>query len=183
MKREHAHQADTEVLVRLRQEEAQITESPSADSYVKLADAYRLLGMGKEADRVLQMAEVIESGGRPQGQQAADGLLSGAASPTMLVEVIQILSRTKLSGDLVIDAQAQTFHLYFDHGHIINASSNHHPSGLVSFRMALRVACGSYRFVQNPVGDVSRLIDERTEILLLNAMQDVDERTNTEPES
>jgi len=175
-KNTNLHQANNELLQRLRREEAQIREKPSADAYVKLSSAYRLLGMGKEADRVLQLAEELEVGEGGQGQTEADGLLSGAVNLTMLVEVIQIVSRTKLCGDFMIDAPTQTFHLFFDHGRIINATSEHHLAGLTSFRMALRVTDGSYRFVQKPLPDVARLIDERTEILLLNAMQDADEQ-------
>jgi hypothetical protein len=167
-----------EMLAKLRQEEAQLAANPSADSYLRLADSYRGIGMGKEADRMLQMAETLENGGNPQTAQSPHGLLCGAASPTMLVEVIQILSRTRLSGDFVVDAQAQTFHLIFNHGHIITALSDHHSPGLASFRMALRVPKGSYRFVQKPTDDIPHLIQEPTEMLLLNAMQMVDEQNN-----
>jgi hypothetical protein len=175
MKKKHIH-VNSELLIKLRNEEARIAGCPSADGYLELADQYRVLGMGKEADRILQMAEEIENSGLSPGQQAADGLLSGTANPTMLVEVVQILSRTKLSGDFVIDAEAQTFHLFFDRGHIINALSDHHSPGLDSFRHAMCVPCGAYRFVENAACDVPHLIDEGTEILLLNAIQAVDER-------
>jgi hypothetical protein len=211
MKVKHASE-DTELLVKLRQEEAQLTSSPSTDRYVRLADAYRGLGMGRQADRMLQMAEVLESGGTlppqvphapqpspalhapqpaplqapqvspaPQAPQVfpapqTDGFLSGAATPTMLVEVIQILTRTKVSGEFLIDAQSQTFHLFFDHGHIINACSKQYSPGIDSFSNALRVPHGSYRFVQKPVREVARLIDERPDVLLLNAMQELDEQ-------
>jgi hypothetical protein len=174
---------NTELLVKLRHQEAEITDRPTTDSYVKLADAYRGLGMAKEADRLLQLAEVLERGGDPQGMQAAAGLVSGTANPTMLVEVIQILSRTRLSGDFVVDAQSQTFHLFFDRGQIVNASSELYPPGIASFRRALRVPCGSYRFVQKPMEDAPRLIDEATDILLLHAMQDADEHKPEEPNS
>ena len=180
MKKKRLHRTDAEALMKLRCEEAQLAGSPSTDSYVKLADAYRLLGMGKEADRLLQMAEAIENGQRPQPPppaKAVDGLLSGKATPTMVIEVIQILSRTKLSGDFIIDAQTETFHLFFDDGFIVSASSCRHAAGVDSFRMALKVSQGTYHFVQKPLlKDVPHLIHERVDVLLLHAMQDQDER-------
>jgi hypothetical protein len=168
--------SDTELLAKLREQEQQLSTSPSLDSYVQLADAYRSLGMKRQADRMLQMAEALENGASAP-PPPADGLLSGAVSPTMLVEVIQILTRTKLSGEFIIDAKTQTFRLYFDHGHIINALSAQHSPGLDSFQMALRVTQGSYRFIQKSILDIPRLIDEPPDLLLLNAMQEADEQT------
>ncbi|HYG34265.1 MAG TPA: DUF4388 domain-containing protein, partial [Clostridia bacterium] len=111
------------------------------------------------------------------------GLLSGTASPVMLAEVIQILSRTQRSGEFVIDALADTFRLFFDQGNIINASSQRHPPGLESFQQALRVPVGSYQFLEKPIGSMERLINEDTEFLLLNAMQEVDEASTTNCET
>jgi len=180
MKKKRSH-VNAELLDKLRQEETRLAASPSTDGYLTLADSYRTLGMGKEADRILQLAEEAEGASQAAGTPPPDGLLSGSANPTMLVEVVQILSRTKLSGDFTIDAEAQTFHLFFDHGHIINASSVHHAPGLDSFHQAICVPSGSYRFIQKSVGDVPRLIDGGTELLLLNAMQHVDERASVKP--
>jgi hypothetical protein len=92
----------------------------------------------------------------------------------MLTEIIQILSRTQSSGDFVVDSQADTFHLYFDHGQIINASSQNWPQGIPSFRMALHVAHGHYRFVPMPTTQMPRLIHGGTDLLLLDAMQEKD---------
>jgi hypothetical protein len=167
--------APPERLAELRLREKQILPKPSAESYLQLASDYDAIGLMKEADRLRQLAEFFETGNAP-AMNPSDGLLSGTADPVMLTEVIQILSRTKLSGDFIIDSQAQTFHLYFDHGQIINASSQSDPAGVPSFRRALQVPSGTYRFVKTPINDVSRLISDGTDLLLLEAMTDADKQ-------
>jgi hypothetical protein len=167
--------ADAARLAELRRREKQVIERPSAETYLDLAAEYQVLGLAKESDRLRQLAESFENGGNASGAMPSEGLLSGTATPVMLTEVIQILSRTRLSGEFIIESQAQTFHLYFDQGQIINASSQHHPPGIASFRMALRVPCGSYRFVQKAIPDVPRLIQDGTDFLLLDAMRDEDQ--------
>jgi hypothetical protein len=161
---------DSARLAELRRREKQALHQPTAESYLELADAYHALGLVKESDRLLQLAESYEN----SGPSPARGLLSGAANPVMLIEVIQILSRTKSTGDFVIDTQAETFHLFFDRGQIINASSQSEAPGMPSFRRALRVASGNYRFVQLPAHNLPRLIEGGTEILLLDAMHEED---------
>jgi hypothetical protein len=168
---------NTQRLAELRLREKQILPNPSAESYLLLAAEYDGLSLAKEADRLRQLAEFFEQNEKSPVAGPADGLLSGAADPVMLTEIIQILSRTKLSGDFVIDSQAQTFHLYFDHGQIINASSQSDPAGVPSFRRALQVPNGTYRFVQTAIDDVSRLINDGTDLLLLEAMTDADKQS------
>lgn len=158
-----------ERLLALRRREAQVILRPSAEAYVDLAESYQSLGLEKESDRLLQAAESLELNSRPH-----PGLLCGTANPTMIIEVIQIVTRTTLKGELTIETPADTFHLFFDEGRIINASCQSQPSGLASFRMALRVTSGNYRFVEKTVDKVIRLIDDPTETLLLNAMHDAD---------
>lgn len=161
----------------LRKHEKELVRQPSTEGYLKLADEYRLLGMGKESDRLLQLAEAIESGERVSDSQTPVNLLSGTATPVMVVEIIQILSRTKLSGEFIIHAPGENYSIFFDHGHIINASTSNqkYAPGLESFHQAMRVPQGTYHFVQKAVTNEVRLIDGQTEILLLNAMQDADE--------
>jgi len=165
---------DSKRLRELRAREAQITCVPTAESYLKLADEYQALGLVKESDRIRQLAEILEVGSEHPLLHKANGLLYGAANPIMLAEVMQILSRTTLTGDLSIDTPAETYHVYFNQGRIINASSQQHAAGLPSFRMALRVTSGSYRFVEVSVDGLDRFIHEPTEILLLNALHEAD---------
>ncbi|WP_160164511.1 DUF4388 domain-containing protein [Pedosphaera parvula] len=174
-KKKFVHQPDSEQLLELRRREEEIAAKPSAECYLKLADDYQNLGLNKESDRLLQLAESLEGGDRAHGHDHSKGLMSGAANPVMIAEVIQILSRTTLTGDLSIDAKTETFHLYFDKGQIINASSEHYPPALKSFCMALRVTSGTYRFAERPVDKIERLIEGNTEVLLLNAMYDKDQ--------
>jgi hypothetical protein len=175
MKAKNLHPANTEILIKLRKSEEQITRNPTAESYFELAGKYHALGMIKDSDRLMQLAEVVENKGSPSTHGThPHGLLSGAANPTMILEVIQILSRTKVSGELTIEAPAQIFRLFFDQGHVINAYSQVHSAGFNSFRMALRVPHGAYYFVEKMVDQIPRTIDEMTEILLLNALTDAD---------
>jgi hypothetical protein len=176
MKTKTAHPANTEILIKLRKSEEQITRNPTTESYFKLADEYLSLGLIKESDRLMQLAEQAENKDQSPSAQGSHhhGLLSGSANPTMILEVIQILSRTKVSGELAIEAPAQTFRLFFDSGHVINAFSQVHSAGFNSFRMALRVPHGTYCFVEKKVDQIPRTIDEMTEILLLNALTDAD---------
>jgi len=146
-----------------------------------LSDQYRLAGMGREADRLLQLAEGMENLGKPAAQASQEGLLSGTANPLMIAEVIQILSRAQLSGEFVITAPHDRFQLFFNQGHIINAQSQQHAPGLESFRQSLRVANGTYQFLQKNIEGIATLIEEQTEVLLLNAMQEADEATAPHP--
>jgi hypothetical protein len=166
---------DPERLRALRAREMRIACVPTAESYLKLADDYQALGLAKESDRIRQLAELFESGSDHQQLNNNNGLLFGAVNPVMLFEVLQILSRSSLTGILSIETQAQTFHLFFDQGHIINATSQQYVAGMESFRMALRAASGNYRFVEKSVEGIERLIHDQTEILLLNAAHDADE--------
>jgi len=170
MKTEHVQASDDTRLAELRRREKELSSRPTAEGYLELAEEYRALGFGKESDRLHQLAEASENACSPTGH----GLLTGAASPLMLAEVIQMLSRTKASGDFIIDSPADTYHLFFDGGQIINASSRNHPPGVASFRVALRVSVGTYRFVEMAVADQSRLIRGDTEFLILDAMHHVD---------
>jgi len=178
MKSKSRHSIDIERLMLLRRLEAEIARSPSVETYLKLADEYHSIGLGKESDRLLQLAEAAENGKEPKNTPANNnGLMSGTANPLMVIEVIQILSRAKLNGDMIIDCEAQTFHLYFNQGQIINATSQHYEAGLESFRMSLRVSCGTYRFFEKQLENVPRLIEENTEILLLDAVHEADNQS------
>ncbi len=174
MKSKHAHAANAESLAELRQREKEVALRPTTVAYLELADHYHALGYSKDSDRLAQLAEALENAG---SGQMSDGLMSGTADALMLIEVIQILSRTRHSGDLIIDSQQQSFHLYFDQGQIINATSQCHPAGVESFRMALKVSSGTYRFVAKPLADMARLIEEPTDFLLLDAMHNADKET------
>jgi hypothetical protein len=174
MKTRRVQNNHSKELADLRRRERQVACSPSAVSYLELADQYLGLGMGKESDRLTQLAEALENGEPNPNSSATTSLLSGSASPIMLAEVIQILTRTQLSGDFTIDGQAQVFHLYFEKGRIINAASQQHPEGIESFYMAMRVPFGTYHFIQKPVTDISRLIEDSTDMLLLHAMHEAD---------
>jgi hypothetical protein len=174
MKTKHAHAPNAERLTELRRREEEVAKSPSPENYLKLADEYHALNMGKESDRLAQLAEALENGAVRGNGSGSHGYLSGAANPTMLTEVVQILSRTGSSGDFVIETPAQTFHLYFVQGRIINAISQLYRPGLESFRKALRVSAGTYHFVQKTVHGIEPLLSETTEILLLNAMDEAD---------
>jgi hypothetical protein len=176
------HKARQLRLAELRKQEEQLAGvKPTPESYIKLADDYHALGLTKESDRLHHMAELVESGGQPLPSQPNPGLLSGTANPTMIAEMVQILSRTTLTGELLIDGQVEMFHVFFDHGQIINASSQSHTEGIVSFFMALRVACGTYQFCEKPVKTIKRLIQGSTDMLLLNAMHAADEEKSCKP--
>ncbi len=177
MKSKSTHFAKAKGLAELRHREMDIALHPSAEAYLELADRYHAMGFTKDSDRLAQLAEALEAAtGKAEGG-VSDGLMSGTANSLMLVEVIQILSRTKQSGDLIIDTPFQSFHMYFDQGQIINASSQCYPAGMESFRMALRISSGTYRFVEKALPDMARLIEEGTDILLLDAMHVADKET------
>jgi hypothetical protein len=181
MKARGQHAAESPRLGELRRREKELAIQPSAEGYLDLAAQYRLAGMAREADRLLQLAEGMENLGKPSAQATQEGLLSGTANPLMIAEVIQILSRAQLSGEFVIVSPNDRFQLYFNQGHIINAHSQQCAPGLESFRQSLRVANGTYQFLQKTIEGVPTLIDEQTEVLLLNAMQDADEATAPNP--
>src|SRR4051794_7903709 len=82
---------DRQQTLELRQREEEIAANPSAESYLKLAEEYQALGLGKESDRLLQLAESLEGEDRSHGHDSAKGLMFGAANPVMLSEVIQIV--------------------------------------------------------------------------------------------
>lgn len=173
------HKARQLRLAELRKQEEQVAaDKPTAESFMALADAYHALGLDKEADRLHRMAEIMESGGELPITQPAPGLLSGTANPTMIAEMMQILSRTTLTGELAIDGQTEIFRVFFDQGQIINAISAAYPEGLSSFGQALRVASGTYQFCERPVKNIKRLIQGSTDMLLLNAMHDADMENN-----
>jgi hypothetical protein len=178
IKKKHIDPTERERVLELRNREQEIAANPSAEDYVKLAEEYQALGLDKESDRLLQLAESLEGGEKAHGHDSAKGLMSGAANPVMLSEVIQIIGRTALTGDLTIEAKTQVFHLYFDQGQLINATSEQHPAGPKSFYVALHVNGGSYRFSEKPVDKIERLIQGNVEVLLLNAMYDKDEELN-----
>lgn len=163
-------------LTELRAREAQLALHPTADGYLELADEYHALGLNKESDRFVQLAETLEANGINPNTHPANGLMFGTVDPVMLVEVIQILSRTTLTGELIIDAPHEAFHLYFDEGHIISALCQSAPPGVATFRGALQVQFGTYRFIKKSVADISRVITARTEVLLLETLHDVDKQ-------
>lgn len=166
---------DPQKLDELQVLEKLIACKPSPEQYVKLAHEYQLLGIGKEADRLLQLAEFFE-GSQPGSTGAAPmGLLSGTATPVMIVEVIQILSRTQSSGEFVVDTPNGSFHLFFKEGFVISAISDEFPLGLESFQHALRVTSGSYYFMQKCVDHTEQIMNAHTEVLLLDAMRQADE--------
>lgn len=162
-------------LSELRQRELQVALKPCAEAYISLAKEYLAIGLSKEYDRLLQKAESIENGGRPRDPHGSEALLSGTNNPAMLIEVIQTLSRTPASGDLVIVTPAQSYHIYFHEGWIISAMSQDYPSGIASLRRALSTTSGTYGFFEKDVSNVERVIFDSTDILLLNVLQHADE--------
>jgi len=164
-----------EKFAELRHREDQLAANPSAAGYLELADEYHNLGLNKESDRLLQLAEAVETGGPGYGSHSANGLMFGAVDPVMLIEVIQILSRTTLTGELIIDAPSEAFHIFFNQGHVINAVSQSYPCGIRSFRQALQATFGTYRFIKRPVDAIDRVISSQTEVLLMEAIHHADE--------
>jgi len=166
--------ADPKRLAELRRREEAIATQPTAECYLKLAHEYHALGLNKESDRLLQLAEALENGLSSTTRQDHNGLMCGTADPVMLIEVIQILSRTTLTGELIVDTPEQTFHAFFDQGNIINASSQSFADGLESLRRMLQISFGTYRFIKKSVAHMAHLIDDQTEVVLLNVMHDAD---------
>jgi chemotaxis signal transduction protein len=163
-----------EQLQELREAERKLAQTPSVKGYLDLADRYTAFGLPKDTERLMLLAERLEAGGGTSSG-AEDSLMSGAVNPMMLVEVLQILSRTSRTGDLVLESADQTFHIYFDKGQIISATSTTHEEGLPSFNMAIRMAGGMYRFTEKEDLQIPRIIKLGSDHLIMEAVRLMDE--------
>ncbi len=161
----------------LHRVEEQLSLNPTVDGCLELADRYAELGMAKDAQRLIQVAELLEKDSVQTGNTTSDSLLSGSINPLMIIEVLQILARTRKSGELVLESTGQTFRIFFDRGQIINAHSTSEMPGITSFLMAIRIAEGTYRFRENNEIQIERLIEDKTDHLIMEAARLMDEST------
>ena len=173
----------------LRQLEAELTEAPNVEGFLQVAERYAHLNLHKEAARFYRRAEDCEHG-PPEGRAPAPAppptpvigpvaLLSGALSPQMVVEIIQMLYNTMRTGELVVsDTHGETVRLYLDKGRVINAIGNRFGRGDKSFERSLVMREGTYQFFERPVAHIAPVFDQNTDHLLLNALQRIDEQAS-----
>jgi chemotaxis signal transduction protein len=161
--------------LRLRDLELEVSQTPSVEGYIELADQYGAAGMPKEAARIIRVAEQLESSFLTGHTGETSTELFGRLKPGMLVEVVQALSRTSRTGQLTLETDSQTFHIHFKHGDVINATSLHRPPGMPSFIAAFQARQGTYRFAHRTGSTIERAFFSDTESLLLEAMQLLDE--------
>lgn len=166
---------EPEQIEELHKIEEHLSLNPTVNGCLDLADRYSELGMTKDAQRLIQVAELLEKDSSRDVKTAPDNLLTGAITPLMIIEVLQILSRTQKSGELVLESTEQTFHIFFDQGQIINAHSTSDMPGFASFLMAVRITDGNYRFIENNDIQVERLIENKTDHLIMEAVRLMDE--------
>lgn len=159
-------------LLDFRIREAKLSKEPSVEGYLKLAGDYGSFGLRKESERLIRVAEDLESGNT---SAPSEHLFAGTADPTMLCEVLQILSRTQRTGDLVVETPAQTYHVILDTGRVINATCMNQGAGQPSFQAALSSRQGSYRFIEKDVAGTETTITDSTEALLLTTLHDIDQ--------
>ncbi len=166
--------AVTEAQLRLLQDQAhKLAQLPTVEGCLDLAEKYRVVGLGKEAERLVNDAEKIERGELVENSQMAH-LLSGPASAHMVVEVMQILSRTQLTGELLLENSSHIVRVYFQRGEVINATSSLHRPGFDSFCAATHFCHGTYCFVERSV-PAERRLDNPLDVMLIEALQLQDE--------
>src|SRR6185503_17059984 len=121
----------------------ELSKTPSVEGFLDLAESYRKLGLAKEAERLIHEAERCEQGTHgPHGP--LHNLVSGAITQAMVVEVMQILNRTQITGELLLENSSQIVRIYFDRGEVINATSSLCPPGFPSFMIATHITHGNY---------------------------------------
>lgn len=168
-------QASLSQLHEIHELEKKLSQSPTVKDYISLAHRYSALGFNADADRMLELAEKCQVETSPHPDQLQENLISGAIAPLMLIEVLQLLSRTNRTGELVLDTPQGAYYIYLDRGQIVNATSATHEPGLASFYMGVRAARGTYRFITLPEMNVEHLIEDRTEHLIMEAARLMDE--------
>ncbi len=176
-------QASRSQLHEIQELEKKVAMAPTVKDFISLAHRYSALGFNQDADRMLELAEKCQAQNSSGTGPASDSLLSGAIAPLMLIEVLQLLSRTNKSGELVLESPDGSFHIFLDRGQIVNASSDRYEPGLSAFYMGVRVTQGSYRFILQPDLHVEHLIEDRTENLIMEAARLMDESSSPEDES
>lgn len=166
----------------LQRIEEELSLNPTVEGCLDLADRYSDLRMAKDAQRLIQVAELLEKDASQSGAPVSrEHLLSGSITPLMLIEVLQILTRTRRSGDLMLQSTDQTFHIFFDQGEIVNAHSTAEMPGLASFLTAMRISEGTYRFVENNDPQVEHLIEHNTDQLIMEVIRQMDENSGGTP--
>jgi hypothetical protein len=166
---------------KLRDMEMTLRDLPNVEGYLRLAQAYEKLGLHKEVERLVQKAERFEQGGHTEHLHIRGYLLAGNISSSAFVsEVLQVVSRAQLSGELIFDCTGLVYRLFFQDGQLINALSPHRPPGFDSLVAATQLAGGTYRFLEKKTADLPRLIEGNLDMLLLQAAQINDETCHHE---
>ena len=160
----------------LHHKEEQVSAEPSVQGYLQLADLYEELGLGKEAARMLEQAENLESRtAKVESTSDENYLLRGKSNLHMFVEVLQVLNRTERTGKLLLESNDVTSTLYFSKGEIIQAKNSHQPDGLDSFYECFKCCYGTYSFTEQRVDDVETTITKPCGPLIVDAVRQLDE--------
>lgn len=102
-------------------------------------------------------------------------MFSGTANAGMFCEMLQVLNRTRRTGEFILETPLQTFRIYLMEGRIVNATSKGFAAGHASFEAAIQATSGTYRFVERPTQIVETTISEPFEHVLLHALHAIDE--------
>ena len=160
----------------LKHKEDALIQDPSIEGYLELAEAYSALGLNKESMRMVQKAEELEKDHTHATESESTYLLEGSLNLNMLVEILQVLHRTKRTGELVIEQPASTSHIYFCSGEVIHATNMLESDGITSLHAVFRYCVGTYRFIEKEVDDIEHSIDEACESLIMKALTYIDEQ-------
>ena len=159
----------------LKHKEDALVEDPSIEGYLELAEAYNELGLNKESMRMVQKAEQLEEDQTQESESESNYLLEGSLNLNMLVEILQVLHRTKRTGELMIEQPASTSCIYFSMGEVIHATNMLEPHGIASLHAVFRFCMGTYRFMEKEVDGIEHSIHEPCESLIMKALTYVDE--------
>jgi tetratricopeptide (TPR) repeat protein len=162
-----------------------------ASLYIEREDfeaAYDRLLEAKELEPRINIAsglEAVRRSRRPDSRSASQSIsrrrdlanvtLAGDLSAISLFDVIQVVENTKLTGALILTAEAQNGQLFFNEGKIVDADCGA-ARGAEAFRQVVEIQSGTFDFQKSARNFPTHIQAASNTNLILGTLRHLDEK-------
>jgi chemotaxis signal transduction protein len=152
-----------------------LEEKPTVDGFLQLAELYQKQGRKKDSERCLLMAESMERGVEA-AEEGRTPILRGTIESGIFVEILQMLSLSRKSGDLCIQipGESQEAVIHIRQGQIWDAKIGW-KVGREAFCEVINRSEGLWEFHDDRQEEVQRRITKNAQFLILDALKKRDE--------
>lgn len=149
------------------------------DAYDRLLEAKQLderinIAGGLEAIRRARRPDLRPAASSPTDRQMNSSTLAGDLAAINVFDAIQIIENAKLTGSLALSNDAQSAHVFFNEGRIVDAESAG-VTGETAFSKTVEITTGTFEFQRSSAEFPIRIMALSNTNLILDTLRQFDE--------